>query len=202
MILKRILVLTLFVPLLAVAAVASGVPGNESGGGEEANALNLAIGGGIFYVNQSSWADVYNKANPVFGAKIGYRFLDKFEIFAECDYMKASGEMVPFLDECTTTMIPIYVGGRYVFKIGNLFRPYVGLAGVYGTLTEKGDFGEISASAFGPGIQVGTYIAFGKQIGLDVVIRYDRLIFKNDEYDTESDMSGIRLLLLLTYTFK
>jgi len=202
MILKKLSIVFLVVLIGGSAVVAASPAEAEKGGVKKTNAFTLGAGGGIFYVNQTSWADVYNKANALYGVKIGWQFKEKIEIFTECDYMKASGEMEPIPDACSATIIPLYVGIRYIFKTGSLFHPHVGAAGVYGTLAEKGDFGEIDATGFGPSIQVGSYIRFSKRFGLDVVLKYDRLIFKNEKYDTESDMSGARLLLLFTYITK
>lgn len=200
--LKKILSVTLAVFLSGAAVFASGIDEPESREVKKSKSFILGSGAGIFYVNQSAWSEIYSKTNALFGFKIGLQLKEKIEIFAESDYMKVSGKMEPTGDECSSTIIPVYVGARYIFKAGKLFHPHVGLAGVYGTLTEKGDFGSISAKNVGTSVQAGTYIKFNERLALDFVIKYDRLIFKNDEYDSKSDMSGVRLLLFFTYTFK
>ncbi len=168
---------------------------------EEKNVITIGAGGGIYYVNQTSWSEVYKKASTVFAGRVSYQIKQKFELFAEFDYTKATGELPVTLDEITSTASLFYFGGNYLFKTGSMFQPYVGLSGVYASYGEETESGDVSDTAFGPGIQLGTYINFTKNLAANIVLKYDRLIFKNEVYDAEADMSGARLLLFFTYKF-
>ncbi len=165
------------------------------------NVFTAGLGGGIFYVNQTSWSDIYSKANMVFGLKLGYQIKGRYEIFAEVDYTRSKGESDPIREEITNTTIPVYLGARYLFKTKKIFVPYVALAGIYGKLNEKIEAEEVGETAFGFSLQLGTYIDFTKNLSLDLLLKYDRLIFNYEEYDVKADMSGVRLLILVTYTF-
>jgi len=165
------------------------------------NHLVAGLGAGIFYVNQKNWADVYSKGNMVMGIKFAYQLQNKYEIFAEIDMMKATGELNPTLDETTVSSMPIYFGGKYLFNAGPKFQPYVGLAVVMASLKEENDFGEINENAIGASLMFGSYYHFSSNLSLDLVLKYDSLKFDIADFNEEADMSGARLMLFLSYKF-
>ncbi|MCK4764492.1 MAG: efflux RND transporter periplasmic adaptor subunit [Candidatus Aminicenantes bacterium] len=167
---------------------------------EVQNHITLGVGGGIFYVNQTAWSDVYPKATVMFGGKIGYQFMQKFEVFAEINSLKVTGELQPTLDEVTAKTTPFYFGARYFFKTGKI-QPYAGLSTVMLSYKETTELGEFSDSAFGLSLQVGTYFNFTPNLSLDLVLKYDSLKLKNEDYNAEVNMSGARLMLFFTYKF-
>jgi len=165
------------------------------------NVFKMALGGGFFDVSDTMWTDVYKKMNPLFGLRLAYEIKQRFEIFAEADMMAATGELFPTLIETKFSATPIYLGIRYIFMPEKKVTPYLGAAGIMASVREKTDVETIKDNAFGASIQVGGYFNLGQKLALDLQARYDILSFQIEEFNEKVKLSGLRLMLFLTYKF-
>jgi hypothetical protein len=115
--------------------------------------------------------------------------------------MKSNGELVPVSEETTSTFTPFYFGGKYLFNLAKKFTPFVGLAGVMGSVKEENDYATMRENSFGISILAGTYFSINEKMGIELGLKYDSLKFSIEDSDEKANMSGVRLFLLFTYKF-
>lgn len=166
------------------------------------NFFMAGAGAGIFYVNQTWWADVYSKGGIGYGLKVAYRLKNRYEVFAEADYVSKKGEIIPTGEETKLTDMPIYLGAKYLFKTGSKFTPFVGLAGLMNKITEDNIIAKESKSGFGFSVLVGTYFDITENLTLDLCLKYDGIKYDIEGITQKADLSGARLFLMFSYKFK
>jgi membrane fusion protein (multidrug efflux system) len=161
--------------------------------------LGLCVGTG------SVFSDVYGSFAPGGFITASYTIREKVEIFFSTTYITASGKATGLDDKVTLTMIPVYIGAKLHLNKIKKFSPFVGAAMARYNTKESFPAGdELHESTsyysnFGGSGFVGVYYPLGKKLDLTVTLKYDFSKVSMEEGLDSVDLSGLRLLVGVTY---
>jgi membrane fusion protein (multidrug efflux system) len=171
---------------------------------ERAARSYFSLGLGAGYVNKfdENFKEVYGGGfSGLF--HLSYNIKGNYEIFVEIAYYKKAGIIETINLESELLMIPLYLGGKYIFNTSGKIKPYIGLAWAVFNVKETNDFQPDTNyhTTHGVSLLGGTYFSLGKKIDLFGGLRYDIGKVTIEEFNEEADLSGIRFHLGFLYNF-
>jgi RND family efflux transporter MFP subunit len=168
--------------------------------------LRINAGGGHTVKTGSSFTDVYGTGAFSGLFSLAYPITKEIEIFLSIAYSSKTGRFSGADNpeaEISTTLIPVYLGGRYYLKQIKKFRPYLGAALAYFTVYEKytADWIEdIDESGFGFSLVAGALWEISSKLNLFIDLKYDYIRITPLSGET-ADLSGIRPIIGLSIKF-
>lgn len=168
--------------------------------------LRVAAGGGHSIMTGSAYTDSYGTGGFIGSISFAYPITKNIEIFLGGGYLSNTGKFAGADNpesEITSTMIPLYLGGRFFLKKIKKFRPYLGAAVAYYTIYEKytADWLEdIDESGFGFAFFGGTLWEISSKLNLFFDLKYDYIKVSPLEGDT-ADLSGLKPIIGLSIKF-
>ena len=115
--------------------------------------------------------------------------------------MKQTGEIEIIQLPSDVTLMPIYIGGKYLFETSGKVKPYLGLSAAIFNVKEKNDLVENAPynTGFGFAILAGTYFQIGPKLDLFIDFKFNIGKIKIKDFEDSSDQGGFRLHLGLVY---
>lgn len=163
----------------------------------------IALGAGIGYTMMADdvFKDVYSSGGVSVNFHLSYNVTPAIEVFLGMSYFKQSGLIVPIEVETDYTSVPIYLGGRYLFKTSSKFTPYAGLAVTFFNGKEENVYNPDPSfdTARGVSLLAGTYYSLSRNVNMFTDIRYDIGKSSLDNMDEDIDRGGLRLSLGIVY---
>ena len=168
--------------------------------------LRVNAGGGHTVKTASSFTDVYGTGAFSGLFSLAYPITKEIEIFLSIAYSSKTGRFSGADNpeaEISTTLIPIYLGGRFYLKQIKKFKPYLGAALAYFTVYEKytADWIEdVDESGFGFSLVAGTLWEISSKLSLFIDLKYDYIRITPLNGET-ADLSGLRPIIGLSIKF-
>jgi RND family efflux transporter MFP subunit len=165
------------------------------------NYFSFGLGAGYVSKTDENFKDVYGGGfSGLF--HLSYNIKGTYEIFFEIAYYKKSGMIETINLESELLMVPLYLGGKYVFNTGRI-KPYLGLAWAVFNVKETNDFRSDTNyhTTHGVSLLGGAYFSLGKKFDLFGGLRYDIGKVTIEEFNEEADLAGIRFHLGFLYNF-
>jgi len=167
------------------------------------NSLDIGAGFGYCSMVDGTFKTVYSSGLFSVLLNISYNINYNYEIFLNVGYLNKKGIIEIVNEETTITMMPIYIGGKYLFKTNSKIKPYVGIAGVIFSVKEKNKYNPDASfeSAFGLSLVGGVRLKVSKKIDLFADIRYDFAKMSIENFDKKADLGGGKLHVGFVYKF-
>ena len=167
------------------------------------NSLDLGVGFGYCSMVDGTFKSVYSSGLFNVLLNISYNINYNYEIFLNVGYLNKKGIIEIVNEETTITMMPIYIGGKYLFKTNSKIKPYVGIAGVIFRVKEKNKYNPDASfeSTFGLTLVGGVRLKVSKKIDLFADIRYDFAKMSIENFDEKADLGGGKLHVGFVYKF-
>lgn len=166
-------------------------------------AQTFKIGSHVNYHSptDSIYKEVYGKGGPMYGASLSGNVFWKIEIRAEVNYFQDKGRMTLTEEEVKFTLTPIVVGMRVRMIETNRLSAYLGAGFDFCPYKEDlpDRFEDVSESAIGYHIEVGTYVYLFRGFYGDIHIRYLRL--DAEPFEEKIKLGGLRAGIGIGYRF-
>jgi len=143
--------------------------------------------GAYFRPSDSVFREVYG-SGPVYGGEIGFNFRSGIGIWMGGDYFSKTGKLTYTEEETKIRVVPLALGVRYNFEIGNLV-PYIGAGLSYFQFKESNVIGTIEDSDIGFIGKLGVNWRIGTMFFLDFFGSYSHCRVKPE--DVEADVGGL-----------
>jgi hypothetical protein len=164
--------------------------------------FSITVGAGGRTFSEELFKEVYKSTPIVFSLDVAMRIMKSIEVFLHTDYLSVDGELTFTHEPTTFKMIPIELGGRFLFNSKNPCKqkmfPYLGAGiGYYMVKEESGgnpeDTDEKRIGFFAEG---GFRILVTKSVFFDAKFKY---IAVNSENDV--NMGGLAFLGGIGFSF-
>jgi len=168
--------------------------------------LTLGVGGGLYFIQDADFQDVYGKSAGYFGGEASFYIPIKgkegIAIAIDLKSISSSGLTTVTEEEVTLKLTPISFAALYMRHYGR-FIPFVGLGGSVFSYEETypPSFAILSTkgSTFGLNLQIGTYIKVVETFSFKVFFKfYDA---RTKENDLNINLGGNEYGIGLAYHF-
>lgn len=166
------------------------------------NYFSLGLGAGFVNKFDENFKEVYGSGfSGLF--HLSYTIKSKFEIFINISHYKKTGIIEVINLESDLLMVPLYVGGKYIFNTSGKIKPYLGLAWAVFNVKETNDFRQDTNynTSHGMSLLGGVYFSLSNKLDLFGGLRYDIGKVTIEEFNEEADLSGIRFHLGFLFNF-
>lgn len=169
-------------------------PAATTGGG---NSFQIGAGAGYFMMSDKVFKDVYGSGGIAPKLSIAYTIKKHVELYVDAMYFSKSGTIVETKEEVKFTLIPVYVGFRYIFDNGQPMRPYIGAAGALFIMKEglKTESPSFHSPKYGVSLNAGGYYDLSRSVALGLDARYDIGKVTIEGSEEKADMAGLRVSL-------
>lgn len=161
------------------------------------------VGGHVNYYSpeDSIFKEIYGTGGPMFGASLSVNLIWRIEVRAEANYFQDKGRMTITEEEITFTLTPIVVGIRFRVIQTNKLSIYLGAGVDFCSYKEKlpERFEDVSESAVGPHVEVGTYLYLPHKFYAEINIRYLKL--DDEPFGERIKLGGLRAGIGIGYRF-
>jgi len=156
------------------------------------NSLDLGVGFGYCSMVDGIFKDVYSSGLFSVLLNISYNINYNYEIFLNIGYLNKKGIIEIVDEESTVIMMPIYIGGKYLFKTNSKIKPYIGIAGVIFRVKEENIYNPDASfeNAFGLSLIGGVRLKISEKIDLFADMRYDFVKKSIENFDEKADLGG------------
>ncbi len=167
------------------------------------NSLDIGAGFGYCSMVDGTFKTVYSSGLFSVLLNISYNINYNYEIFLNVGYLNKKGIIEIVDEESTITMIPIYIGGKYLFKTNSKIKPYIGIAGVIFRVKEENIYNPDASfeNAFGISLIGGVRLKISEKIDLFADLRYDFVKKSIENFDEKADLGGGKLHIGFVYKF-
>jgi opacity protein-like surface antigen len=155
---------------------------------------------GSYSMNEPRFDAVYAKGGLMVGLGLSAAIVSNFNIYLEAKYYNRTGKTTFSQEETKFTLIPISLGGRYIFPLG-LFNPYVGAGADFYFYHEKNPIGDVLNHTAGVHFMGGTYIRFLKTLPLMLSLKLKYTTAKATEKDVQVQLGGFEYGVGLVFAF-
>jgi len=153
---------------------------------------------GSYSMNEPRFNEVYPKGGLMAGLGLSAAIASNFNIYLEAKYYNRTGKLTFSQEETKLALIPISLGGRYIFPLG-LFNPYVGAGADLYFYYEKNPIGDVLNHTAGYHIMGGAYIRFLKTLPLMLNLKLKYTMAKATEKDVQ--LGGFEYAAGLVFAF-
>lgn len=158
--------------------------------------LGISLGYSFFSMTDPIMKDVYGSA--LHGGTLEFSFLiaDNIELFLSAAYGSLKGEFTEFGEPTTLTMIPVYLGGKYRFKVSDKITPFIGSGLAVYAVKEKPEIEYFQETPYytdyGFTVFGGTYFSLSQRLDLFLSLKYDYVKLSVNDLNEKLDFSGLR----------
>ena len=167
------------------------------------NSLDLGVGFGYCSMVDGVFKEVYSSGLFSVLLNISYNMNYNYEIFLNIGYLNKKGIIEIVDEESTVTMMPIYIGGKYLFKTNSKIKPYIGIAGVIFRVKEENIYNPDASfeNEFGLSLIGGVRLKISEKIDLFADMRYDFVKKSIENFDEKADLGGGKFHIGFVYKF-
>jgi len=166
--------------------------------------LMLELSYGRYKISDARYEEVYQKGREIYTSEI-VRILftqnhHHFGLAAGIKSFTKKGHATVTQETSKLTIIPIFLGLRYLLKVYN-FIPWIEIGADYYLYKEKSDIKTTSGSTFGYHVQGGLYLQIPRMKFLKLKIYAKHTKAKTKENNIEVDLGGFEYSLGLAFCF-
>lgn len=166
--------------------------------------LMLELSYGRYKISDARYEEVYQKGREIYTSEIVRLLFTQnhhhFGLAAGIKSFTKKGHATVTQEPSKLTLIPIFLGLRYLLKVYN-FIPWIEIGADYYLYKEKSDIKATSGSTFGYHVQGGFYLQIPKIDFIKLKIYAKHTKAKTKENNIEIDLGGFEYSLGLAFCF-
>jgi len=163
-----------------------------------ADLIKIGPYAGYFMTRDADFKQIYKEGDLIFGGRLGVKLWKGFYFCLSYSHMETASKTT-FSEEITVlTLNPATFSLRYYSKFG-FFQPYLGLGYTFLRFKEDSDLGRVRGNGKNFSYEGGMELKLSTNIGLDLGIKYDRIVVNPTGFDI--NLGGLQAGLSLILTF-
>lgn len=170
---------------------------------EYKNYFKLGLGAGISMFSDENFKDVYGSSGFGVLFNFSYQFINNYEVFLNIGYLTKTGTIPVINEEVNLTMMPTYIGFKYVFD-GASLRPFVGLSAVIFAVKEEHKYNPDPAldTGYGFALLTGAYLELSPNFDLFADLRYEIGSKEIEGYETDDSANRNKFKIHFGFNYK
>jgi multidrug efflux pump subunit AcrA (membrane-fusion protein) len=171
--------------------------------GEYKNVFKLGLGFGITMFSDENFKKVYSGTGIGVLFNFSYVFNNNYEVFLNVGLLGKTGTLPVVEEEVKFTMMPTYIGFKYIFD-GDSIRPFVGLSAVVFAVKEVHKYNPDPAldTGYGFALLTGAYLELSPNFDLLADLRYEFGSKEIKGFETDDKASRNKFKIHFGFNYK